>query len=365
MKIFYLITKSEIGGAQTHLVDLCRYFHGRGHEILVMSGGNGWLKEECDKIGVRYQSNSFFSNSVNPLKIYQAIREIKKCANGFKPDIVHCHSSAAAFLGRLAIKGKIKTIYTAHGWGFNVGMNQFLRYSVLLAEKAVAKFTDKYICVSEFVKKLGLKYSLASENKFTVIYNGVKTDGEEIGLKNNDKINLIFVGRLAEPKKPEMVIEAIDFFPQDLKNKIKFTIVGDGPKKEFLQRMVARENVEVDFKGTLSREKSMEELCLADVFVFISAWEGFPYTILEAMSVGLPVVASNVGGVAEVVSENNGFLIKNEICEISEVLLKLVNNKELRLQLGQNGKDRIKKDFSLEKMLDEIDKVYVEMIKVK
>lgn len=362
MKILYLITKSEAGGAQTHLADLCRYFKGQGHQILVMAGGNGWLKEECGKIGVQYQINEYFSNSANPLRICKAIKEIKKCANEFQPDIVHCHSSAAAFLGRLAVKGKYKTIYTAHGWGFNLGMNSVLRYSVLLAEKMVAGYTDKYICVSEFVKKLGLKYSLAPENKFTVIYNGVKTEDREVFPGNDDKINLIFVGRLAEPKKPELAIRAIGFLPAELKNKIKFTIVGDGPKKEFLRQVAVREKVEVDFRGTLPREKSMEELSRADVFVFVSSWEGFPYTILEAMSVGLPVIASSVGGVAEAVNKNNGFLIKNEVREISEVLKRLAENKELRLKLGQNGQDRIKKDFSLEKMLNDTAKVYLEVL---
>lgn len=362
MKIIYLITKSEAGGAQTHLADLCRYFKVQGHQILVMGGGNGWLKEECGKIGVQYQSNEYFSNSANPLGICRAIKEIKKCADEFQPDIVHCHSSAAAFLGRLAVKGKYKTIYTAHGWGFNLGMNPLLRISVLLAEKMVAGYTDKYICVSEFVKKLGLKYSLAPENKFTVIYNGVKIEDREVILKNDDKINLIFIGRLAEPKKPELAIKAIGLLPADLKNKIKFTIIGDGPKKEFLRQTAGQEKAEVDFKGTLSREKSMEELSRADIFVFVSAWEGFPYTILEAMSVGLPVVASDVGGVAEAVDESNGFLIENEAGKISEVLLKLINNKELRLRLGQKGKDRIKRDFSLEKMLNEIEKVYLQVL---
>lgn len=366
MKIFYLITKSEAGGAQTHVADICRYFKEKGHQISVMGGGVGWLKNECEKMGVNYQTNEYFSNSANPLRIYKAIRKIKESAERFQPDIVHCHSSAAAFLGRLAIRGKFKTVYTAHGWGFNLGMNPVLRFLVLLAEKTVASYTDKYICVSEFVKNLGLKYSLSPEDKFRVIYNGVPAANyspSSVVRSLSSVVRLIFVGRLAEPKKPELTIKAIGLLPLDLKNEIKFTIVGDGPKKESLRQLAEKEKIDVDFKGTLPRDKTMEEMARADIFVFVSAWEGFPYTILEAMSVGLPVIASNVGGVSEAVNESNGFLVSNEADKISEVLLKLINNKELRLQMGQNGQDRIRKDFSLEKMLNEIERLYDEVLK--
>ncbi|KKQ40652.1 MAG: hypothetical protein US58_C0014G0014 [Candidatus Magasanikbacteria bacterium GW2011_GWA2_37_8] len=363
MKILYLITKSEIGGAQTHVADLCRYFKEKDFEIVVMSRGGGWLEEECKRIGVGFAINKYFSNSANPFLICKAIKEIKKYTVEFKPDIVHCHSSAAAFLGRLAIRGKIKTVYTAHGWGFNLGMNPLVRLSVLLAEKITARYTDVYICVSKFVKNLGLKYHLAPENKFKLIYNGVDTEVNEPVDRNNNLINLIFVGRLAEPKRPELTIEAISLLPQTIKDNIKFTIVSGGLKEGFLKKLAEEKKVNVEFKGDLSKEQVIKELKQADIFVFISAWEGFPYTILEAMSCGLPVIASNVGGISEVVNETNGVLVKNEIGQIQAAILKLVNDSGLRLQLGTKGKELVKQNFSLEKMYQAVEEVYKSIIK--
>lgn len=358
MKILYLITKSEAGGAQTHVADLCRYFVSKGNEIAVMSRGGGWLENECKKIGVNFVINEYFSNSANPLNIFRAIKKIRKYCADFKPDIVHCHSSAAAFLGRLAIKGKIRTIYTAHGWGFNVGMNPIIRYAVLIAEKITAKYTDKYICVSEFVKNLALKYNLAPADKFVVIYNGVapRIVSTDAGQKTGNR--LIFVGRLAEPKKPEFIIEAMGRLPDEMKDNIKLVIVGDGPKRKVSENLARANNVKVEFKGAVSRGETLREMELADIFVFASAWEGFPYTILEAMSCGLPVIASDVGGISEVLNEQNGILIKNDIQQIKGVIINLVSNKEMRYSLGQKGRFLIEQKYSLDKMLGSMEKEY-------
>lgn len=360
MNILYLITKSEAGGAQTHVADLCRYFKSRGDEIMVMSAGEGWLKNECDKIGVVFTANKYFSNSPNPFRICLAIKEIKKCVENFKPDVVHCHSSAAAFLGRLAVRGKIKTIYTAHGWGFNIGMNPFVRFGVLLVEKLNARYTDSYICVAEFVKKLGLKYHLAPENKFKVIYNGVNIS-PATEAKDPAGVKLIFVGRLAEPKRPELTIEAISRLPDEMKNKIKFIIIGDGPKKNYLKNLAATKKINVEFLGALPKDRAISELARGDIFVFISAWEGFPYTILEAMACGLPVLASNVGGVAEAVDNTCGILVNNDAGQISEAVLKLVSDKESRIKMGERAREIVAQKFSLEKMLKEVEDIYAKI----
>ena len=361
MKILYLITKSEAGGAQTHVADLCRYFKSHGYEIAVMSAGEGWLKSECDKMGVAFGVNKFFSNSPNPLRIFFAIKEIKNFVKDFQPDIVHCHSSAAASLGRLAVRGKVRTIYTAHGWGFNIGMNPIIRWGVLVAEKFTARYTDTYICVAEFVKKLGLKYNLAPADKFKVIYNGVTLTPEPVR-NTESEVRLIFVGRLAEPKRPELTIEAISRLPDEIKNKIQFTIIGDGPKKVYLESLAKEKNVSVNFTGALPKDKALEELSKGDIFVFISAWEGFPYTVLEAMSCGLPIIASNVGGVDEAVDSSCGILVNNDAGQIRAAVLKLINDKELSLRMGERARTIVQQKFSLDKMLVEIENVYNQSI---
>lgn len=358
MKILYLITKSEAGGAQTHVIDLCRYFISKGDQVMVMSRPGGVLESAVKDCGAVFLPNKYFSNYPCLIKIFLAVREIKRAAIDFKPDIVHCHSSAAAFLGRLAVRGKIQTVYTAHGWGFNIGMNPIIRRAVLMVEKILAKYTDVYICVSKFVRDLGLKYHLAKPNKFQVIYNGVEPRGA-VTRNRSDAFCLSFVGRLAEPKKPELTIEAIALLPPEKKQTIKFIIVGDGPKRGMLERLAADRGVVVDFTGDLPREQAIQAISQSDAFVFISSWEGLPYTILEAFSVGLPVIASDVGGVSEMVTPDNGILIKsNRPQEISEAICKIADDAALRDSMRTSALKTVVEKFSLSGMLTQVESVY-------
>jgi len=361
MRLLYLITKSEVGGAQTHVVDICSYFKKKGYEIAVMSSGDGYLKKGCCDLGVVFEDNIFFNNSANPIKIYKAIMGIRKYVREYKPDIVHCHSSFASILGRLVIRGKIRTIYTAHGWGFNIGMKLWVKYPVLFLEKLCAPYTDTYICVAKFVKNLGLKYRLAPESQFKVVYNGVKNQSQIMRNQSQqgERINLIFVGRLAEPKKPELIIDALIDLPEEVKKHIKFTIIGEGPKRKFLKTFLSDKRINIEFKGSLSRDRVLKNLKTADIFISISTWEGFPYTILEALSCGLPVVTNNVGGVAEVINSKNGILVNNEVGQIQEALLRLINDEKLRVELGEQARLDILEKFSIEKMLQKIEEIYL------
>lgn len=358
MKILYLITKSEAGGAQTHVIDICRFFTSKGNHVAIMSRSGGVLESAAKNCGAVFLPNKYFSNYPCPIKIIRAVREIKRAVSDFKPDIVHCHSSAAAFLGRLAVRGKVETVYTAHGWGFNIGMNPFVRHAVLMIEKILARYTDVYICVSKFVRDLGLKYHLAGPEKFITIYNGVEPKGAATRDLTGG-LRLSFVGRLAEPKKPELTIEALALLPLEQKQKMKFIIVGDGPKRGVLERLAADRGVMVDFTGDLPREQAIQTISQSDAFVFISSWEGLPYTILEAFSVGLPVIASDVGGVSEMVTSDNGILIKsNQPQEISEAIRKIAGDASLRDSMRTNALKNVGEKFSLSGMLTQVESVY-------
>ena len=154
MKILYLITKSEPGGAQTHIYQLSRYFIEKGDQVAIMSYPGAWLEQETGKLGVKFYPNKCFSNIPNPFTIFKAIKEIKKAVKDFNPDLVCCHSTAAGFLGRLTIKNKIPTIFTAHGWAFTKG-TPFLRKTIaILIEKVGGRFCSIIIWVWDFVVSL-------------------------------------------------------------------------------------------------------------------------------------------------------------------------------------------------------------------
>lgn len=359
MRILYLITKSEFGGAQTHVADLCRYFFAQGHQVTVMSRAGGWLENECRHIGVTFVDNKYFSNHISPVSLYQGVRAVQACVRQYKPDIVHCHSSAAAFFGRVAIRKNIRTIYTAHGWGFNVGIKPWIAYPVLWLEKLCARYTDTYICVSDSVKQLGLRCALAPESKFHVVYNGVKVLEQQSRIKSNDDvIHILFVGRLAEPKKPELLLQVIASLPKEVQKKISCTIVGDGLKRKKLEIMAMDIEVPVVFTGSLLSVDVLHQMSQADIFVFLSVWEGLPYVVLEAMSRGLPVIASGVGGVKEMVSSQSGIIVNNTTNQIYDALMYMIQNDEVRVRMGKEGKAQIERTFSLKIMCEKVENIY-------
>jgi len=364
MKILYLITKTELGGAQSHVGDLCEYFS-KQNEVVVMSYPGGWLEDECKKLNVKFIPNTYFSNSINPVNLFKATSEIKKVLNIEKPDIVHCHSSGAGFFGRLAIKNLVPTLFTAHGWGFNTGVPFLQKWIAIFSEKFVSRYSEKIISVSEFVKNLGLKYKIAGKEKFEVVYNGVGVD-KSIKENGNGKIKIIFVGRLAEPKNPLVLLKAYNQLQNDLKEKTEVNIIGDGPKKKELELFIEEGNLKnINLLGSLHREQVFDRLNKSDIFVLVSAYEGLPYTILEAMSVGLPIIASDVGGIKEMVENDvNGFLLKNNsVKELKIVLEKLIEDKGLRERMGKKSIEVVLEKFSIEKMLKQTKDLYNKILK--
>lgn len=361
MKILYLITKSEIGGAQTHIADLCRYFKDKGHEIAVMSRGGGWLEKECNIIGVSFINNQYFSNSANPFLIYEAVKEIKKYVSNFKPEIVHCHSSMAGLLGRLTLRNSVPTVYTAHGWAFDRGTPFFRKILAVITERIAAKYCYKIICVSNFTKESALRLKIAPAEKFSVVYNGVNANDPIIRINSiSDKVRILFVGRLSKQKNPALLLKSMGNLPGNLRNNIELTIVGDGPDKIKVVNIIKKTKMlpNVEIISDVKPAKVYEYLNKSDIFALITNWEGFPYTVLEAMSAGLPVIASDVGGISEAVSAETGILVKNDAVQIKEAIVKLAGDKELRNRLGKRGREIVAQKFSLEKMLNKIEEIY-------
>ncbi len=369
MKIFYLITKSETGGAQTHIYQLSKYFSEKKDEVAVMSSPGGWLEKEVKKLKIKFYPNEYLSNTLNPIKNFLAIKKIKEAISDFKPDLVSCHSTKAGFLGRLAIRNKIPTIFTAHGWGFTSGA-PFWRKLLILCEKLVSQFCQRIICVSEFDKQLALKYKISQPEKAIVIHNGVEIN--EIQNLNQFKIppiKIIFLGRLAKPKDPLLLLKAFSEISPHLKRDVEVFIIGDGPQKKEIEKFLKQQKEcfleKVKLLGELPREEIFELLKRSQIFVLTSHWEGFPRSILEAMTYGLAIIASDVGGVKEII-EDCGILIKrNDKKGLKESLFKLLKSPQLIQEMGEKARQKVKENFSLEKMLKKTEEIYSDLFFLK
>lgn len=364
MRILYLITKPDKGGAQVHVMDLSIGMQSLGHEVALICPMGGWLDKEFVKSNSNFYANNYFDNTVNPFKIIKACFVINKAIKDFNPDIIACHSSMAGVLGRFVsiFHTNPKVIFTAHSWAFTEGSSLFRKIVMIPTEKFLSRFTDKIICVSSFDKNIALKYKIAKEGKITVVYNGVP-NREIRDLNKKETFKLITIMRLDYPKWPELLVES---FAKINNLNLELLIIGYGSKINKLNSQINKLGLSNRAKVLFSIDKEQNILLLnkADLFVLISKHEGLPITILEAMSVGLPVVASNVGGIKEEINGSCGYLVENDTEKIKEAVLKITSNDNLHISMSKNAWDRQREIFSIEKFIKETEKIYKEILKI-
>lgn len=364
MRILYLITKSGIGGAQTHLYQLSEYMLGRKHQVAVMSDPGGWLEGKVKDMGGTFYPNPFFSITPNPFKWIQAYRLVKKAVNDFAPDIVSCHGSLAGMVGRLAVRNKIPTIFTVHGWGFTPGTPLIRRQCVLLAERMTGRYARKIICVSEYDKNLTLRYRIVPTQKLITLHNGIDLSARDRFRRSqrvSDRIIITFVGRLAPPKDPLLLVQSFFQLSSSIKERAKIYIIGDGVLREEVEKFIQASGIRdmVHLIGGVSQQEVFECLKRSDIFILLSNWEGLPYSILEAMSFGLPVIATDVGGVREAVTQECGILVKrNDIKGVTKALENLIVNEGLRKRMGEEARRYVEQHFSLQEMCKKTEAVY-------
>lgn len=369
MKIIYLITKTEIGGAQVHLNYLLEEGKRRGVDMIVISSGSGWLKDKAENLGVRFIENPFFANSWNPIRHLRSVLFLRKIIKKEKPDIVHAHSGAAGFIGRIASSGLAKKVFTAHGWSFTDGTPIFRRTIALLAENLITPFTDKIITVSKKDFYLAQRKLIFSKNKLEVVWNGVKIP-ESVNYflpKINEKIKILFIGRLVPPKQPVNILEAISRLEEADRSRFEVNIVGSGREETILRDFLKEkgDGLVVNLLQDVPNEQIGDMLRSSHIFALPTLWEGFPMTIIEAMSYGVPVIASDVGGIKEAIGGGAGVLMEKgeEVSVMQNFFGKVIENPNFLLQISEKEKERVTKEFSSEVMCEKVFGVYDELIK--
>lgn len=364
MKIVFCITRmDEYGGAQVHLRDLCLWMKGQGHDVTVLSGRLGIIADQLQAQNIRCILIPDMERTIHCIKDIKAFIQIREKLKQVCPDIVACHSSKAGLLGRLAAKScGLSTVFTAHGWAFTNGISLHVRLIYIVLERLASFFSDKIITVSDFDKNLALKYHVASPEKIITIHNGVASDQEKFPDRelNKKPIKLIMVARVGAQKDHALLLKALT---QCMDLSWTLDLVGGGDYKSLLN--FAQDN------GLISRVRFLGErddvttlLRQSDIFLLISNWEGFPISILEAMQAGLPVIASDVGGVQEAVfSGQTGVVVPpGDESALVSAIRDLICNGEKRLRWGKKGQEIFLKDFTFSSMAQKTFSVYFDLL---
>jgi glycosyltransferase involved in cell wall biosynthesis len=368
--LLYVVTKLELGGAQKQLLSLAICLDKARFNIFLFTSQNGLLVEEASSIkGVTLNKSRYLERPVNPLKDLLALIEIFRYIKKNNIQIVHTHSSKAGILGRLAArlaKAKI-IIHTVHGWSFNDYQPFFVRRIFIALERLTAQFTHKLIVASYYDKEKGLKNRIGQEDRYKLIRYGIdyteflKTEQnlkEELGIGANDLV----VGMIAcfKPQKsPQDFIKAAFITSEKFPN-VKFLLVGDGALRNRVKKLINKFNLQDKLILTGWRRDIPKILSTIDIFVLTSLWEGLPVSALEALVSSRPVVATNTGGIREIIFEGkNGFLVKSKDMEkLSERLTLLLKDDNLRRIMSQNAKGCFNLDFSKDNMVKNTQGLY-------
>jgi len=370
MRILYVVTAAGWGGATQHVVRLMEADLKNGHQVGLASAPEPRLMEEASALGVNLFPNRHFVRAASPWRDLRALWPVFGAIREFDPDLVSAHSTKAGYAARLAgLVLQKPVVFTAHGWAFTEGRSKWKRHLLAMAERLAARATTRILCVSEHDRDLALELRIAKPDKVRVIHNGVDpaalrgADGtvarSELGRGSGNVLTMI--GRLSSPKDPFTVLEAL----RRAELPCHLLLVGRGELLPAVQDRIAQLCLADKVILTGERRDVPAILAASDVLVLSSRWEGLPYTIIEAMMAGLPVVATRVGGVPELVEDGvTGFLVApQDSVKLAEALQKLLDDPELRRKMGEAGRAKALKEFTLDRMLAETQKVYEEVIR--
>lgn len=361
MKIAQLITHMhELGGAQMHIYDLSKRLTADGHEVVLLASGECVLTKELRAGGVDIQKLKWMGVSMKPYQDFRAFFEIRKKLKTINPDLIAIHSSKAGILGRLAAKSlNIPVIFTAHSWAFAGEPSKIKKALFLTLEKLVGKITNGVITVSTFDYIQALRHNVIAADKIKRIHNGIPDDERCFHKRseNNSLVRLLMVARFAEPKDHRLLFQALS---QLRSVNWQLTLVGGGPLFAYYQQLASEFGIQgkVIFAG--EDRDVIGHMSQADIFVLVSKSEGLPLSIIEAMREGIPIIASDVGGVNELLQHGRqGFLVKKGDGDfLKKALLSLISSEELRKKYGASARTRFINEFSFEKMYDQTEMFY-------
>ena len=337
MKILQVITQSELGGAQTVVVQLANNLSKEHDVVLVAGQGDGKMWDMVDDKVVR-ESCPHLQRSISLKNDFLAAIELRRLYKKYRPDIIHLHSSKAGTLGRIVFPSK-KIVYTVHGFdSIRLAFRKFLPI-----EKCLQYFCKAVVGVSKY-DEMNL-ISEGIKNNVLTVYNGIITPDTNyianIPQFNTEKPIVLSIARVAAPKRADIFIEVARILP-------KYEFIWIGNQCEITEYGILPSNCH--FVGNIP---NAGVLCSkADLLMLSSDYEGLPMVILEAMSFGKPVVASNVGGISEIVRNDiNGYTLENNAQLFAEKIQYILENKDVYSKFSQNAFDLFCDKLTVDKMV--------------
>ncbi|MFH0889361.1 MAG: glycosyltransferase family 4 protein [Planctomycetota bacterium] len=390
IKIVQVITRLIKGGAQKICLDIVEGLSKDQYEIHLISGPNtgteGSLWQRANNIrNIHIKVIPQLVRNISPLCDLIALFRLYLYFSKIHPDIVHCHTSKAGFVGCVAawLARVPIIIYLPQGHIFasgahipNVSGNILKLKLFYLLTRFSSLLCTKIIAVNNTDKNEQIALRLAPPYKYEVIYNAIdtkicdapcETSINACPIRDTPATNrypiLATAGRLSSEKGQVYLLEAVKL----VKNKfpdVLLLVIGDGPLRNTLETKVEQLDIKDNIRFLGMLENIIPALEKIDIFILPSLYESFGIVLLEAMAQAKPIIASNVGGIQDVVVHNQtGILVACANPEVlSMAIISLSNNKELARKMGLAGYERVNKLFRKEQMVNNFDDLYNRMV---
>ena len=305
MRLLLAVADGRLGGGTTHVLQLIEALReALPVEVHLLSQTGSPALAEAGERGAVGHGIDFFASRLDP-RLWLRVRAL---IGELRPALVHAHGARAALPLGFAVRD-VPFFYSVHGYHF-VGKPPGVRHLAIAAERRCSARADLTVFVSHHDRDLAARHGILNAcRRLEVIPNGVDPRGLPSASGSHDGRRLAFLGRLSAEKNPLLALEVLDRLRAD---GHRLRIIGDGPLMGVVRHRAAEFGLadRVELMGARPRKQALKELSESDALLVPSLWEGMPMAPLEAMAIGVPVVASSVGGLTEVIEDGRtGFLI--------------------------------------------------------
>jgi glycosyltransferase involved in cell wall biosynthesis len=380
IRVLLVATRLTIGGDMNVILDIASYLNSHPHFEVHLAVG----PVPAQEVDLTYQANErgiplvkipSMVTYISPWRNLRSSAELYAHIRQGKYDIVHTHNAIAGAAGRLAaVLARVPVIlHHVHGWGLQDDMSKMTRLLYISSERFCATFSNRLIAVSKPNIEKGLAYKICREDKFALIYNGINLENFqqqvdkravclELGLDPECKL-IGMIGRLDKQKNPLDFIRAAAIVAENY-SKVQFVIAGDGPLRHECKSLIKELKLDQKFFLLGYRNDINRIYPILALTVLSSLWEGLPVVFQESMAAGKPIVANNVDGARDVITDGKtGYLVTpRQPQEMADRILTLLNNEELCHQMGLTAK-QLAQQYSSDGMIKQIESLYLELLK--
>ncbi len=367
MKIKIIHIGIILSGIETYLRGIIEFSNANDYEHVVITGVKNIKKpfKDSNKKEIKH-FNIPLKRDLDIINDFKATIRIIQIIKNEKPNIIHAHSSKGGFIGRIVgLITQTKVLYTPHAFSYLSAEGKIAQHIYRVYEKIFRLFTDFLVACSQSEQNRAIQVIGYKKNKTRLWSNCIADLGDKFSLKTDKSALLCAVGRPSFQKNTLLMADIVFYLVKKLNINVQLKIVGVGlysPLKEELIKKISDLDLNNFIKliEWISREEVLSVLANSACYLSTSRYEGLSYSNIEALALGIPIVASKVDGNVETVEDGkNGFLIEGwNVADYALAIAKLLKDKDLATTMGNNSKALFEKSFKLEKQITILEKIY-------